>query len=62
MRCLSILGMMGRFCCLSRSKEFGKNKKIDVHVRWYIDEDAGSLSIYVHHEDLVALSKLVLVR
>ena len=34
---LSILGMMGRFYCLSRSKEFGKNKKIDVHVReWSI--------------------------
>ena len=34
---MSIMGMMGRFCCLSRSNEFGKNKKIDVHVReWSI--------------------------
>ena len=30
---LSILGMMGRFCCFSRLKEFEKNKKIDMAVR-----------------------------
>ena len=52
---LPILGMMGQFCCLSRSTEFGGNKMIDVPVRWYGDDDAGSLSICFHHEDLVAL-------
>ena len=43
------LGMMGRFCCLSRSEGFGKLKRFDVPARGYGHEDAGKFSIYFHH-------------